>query len=106
MSEKQFSIKMSNEELDTHEWLKNFFGFDGLYGEDSQTIKQSERMAKMVLLNVIGIEMKEIFQRKSKDDLNRTRKENPPNKQKGNTLESENPPKGNTKPISNDVLGD
>lgn len=66
---------MNDEEMDDHEWLKNFFGFKGVYGEDSQTVKQAERTARNVLQKLIGIELKEIFQRKSKDELSKFRKD-------------------------------
>lgn len=89
---------MSDEELETHEWLKDFFGFRGLYGEDSQTIKQAERMSKKVLLLFFGNELKEIFQRKSKDELARFRAEMSQKTPKGNTSTPENETKGMTKP--------
>jgi hypothetical protein len=100
----QFSIKISDEELETHEWLKEFFGFEGMYGEDSQTIKQAERTCKMVLLNTFGNEMKEIFQRRSKDALSKFREENPPNPKKGTTQTDKTDEKGSAKPSFRDII--
>lgn len=63
------SIRFNEEESITHEWLKDFFGFRNLHGEDSQTIKQAERTCMNVLQRFFGNEMKDMFQRRSRDDL-------------------------------------
>lgn len=67
------SIRFNEEESMTHEWLKDFFGFRGLHGEDSQTIKQAERTCMNVLQRLFGDELKELFKRRSRDDLLKNR---------------------------------
>lgn len=63
------SIRFNEEESHVHEWLKDFFGFKHLHGEDSQTVKQAEIVAFNVLRNFFGDELSCIFQRRSRDQL-------------------------------------
>ncbi len=63
------SIRFNEEEQNIHDWLKDFFGFRGLHGEDSQTLKQSEIVAFNVLRSFFGEKLHDIFQRTSRDKL-------------------------------------
>ena len=63
------SIRFNEKESHVHEWLKDFFGFRNLHGEDSQTVKQAEIVAFNVLRNFFGNEIADIFQRRSRDNL-------------------------------------
>jgi hypothetical protein len=100
----QLSIRLNDEELEDHEWLKRFFGFNDLHGEDSQTIKQAERVARNVLQRIVGVELQDIFQRKSKDELSRKRLEISQNANKCNAKESENTKKSTTEAFFDKVL--
>jgi hypothetical protein len=62
-------VKFNEEELMIHEWLKDFFGFSDVYGENSQTIKQAEIVAYNVLRNFFGNNLKDVFKRESRDKL-------------------------------------
>jgi len=64
---------MNEEERLVHDWVKDFYGFRGKFGEDSQTLKQAEVFAYNVLRMMFGSEIKQIFQRESRDDLIRRR---------------------------------
>jgi len=67
------TLRFNEEEKEIHEWLKDFFGFRGVYGEDSQTLKQAERTAFNVLRGLFGDQLKDIFKRKSLDQLQEIR---------------------------------
>ena len=60
---------MNDEEEETHEWLKDFFGFRDLYGEDSQTLKMSEEVARNVLRTYFGDKLKNIFKNEARSEL-------------------------------------
>jgi hypothetical protein len=62
-------VKFNEEELLIHNWLKDFFGFSEVYGENSQTIKQAEIVAYNVLRNTFGNNLKDIFKHESRDKL-------------------------------------
>ncbi len=62
-------VKFNEEELLIHDWLKDFFGFSEVYGENSQTIKQAEIVAYNVLRNMFGSNLKAIFKHESRDKL-------------------------------------
>lgn len=94
---KQIPTKFNEEELNQHEWLKDFFGFRDVFGEDSQTIKQSETFAFNVLRNFFGNNLKDMFKRESRDTLIELRAIQREKMRKGNTSYSKNTPKGNTK---------
>lgn len=73
MENSQITTRFNEEELLAHEWLKDFFGFRDLYGEDSQTIKQAEIVAFNVLHNTFGDQLRDIFKRKALDQLKEIR---------------------------------
>lgn len=99
----QLSIRVNDEELNDHEWLKQFFGFKDLHGADSQTFKQSERVARNVLQRLIGVELQDIFQRRSKDALSEKRQEISQKANKCNAKNMETPKKSITEaPFSYD----
>lgn len=80
-------VKFNEEELLIHEWLKDFFGFSDVYGENSQTIKQAEIVAFNVLHNMFGSNLKDIFKRESREKLLEIR-----------AIQKEKIRKGNTRP--------
>lgn len=86
MSHKHISCKFNEEESFVHEWLKDFFGFKNQHGEDSQTIKQAEIVAFNVLRNFFGVQLADIFKRKSRDELIRIRTLQQERIKKSNTL--------------------
>lgn len=63
------SIRFNEEELLIHNWIKDFLGFRGLHGEDSQVIKISQRIAFNVLRNTFGDQLKDILKREARDRL-------------------------------------
>ena len=65
---KQTSIKFNDQEWETHEWLKSFFGIENTYGGDAATIKMSEEGMKNVLLSLFGDKLSKVFRRKYKID--------------------------------------
>ena len=62
-------VKFNEEESMIHEWLRDFFGFKNMYGENSQTVKQAELVAYNVLRRLFGDNLKDIFKRESRDNL-------------------------------------
>ena len=64
---KQF--RPDEEDLLRFEWIKDFFGFRDKFGEDSQTLKQAIVVSYNVLQTFFGDNIKDIFQRGSRDDL-------------------------------------
>ena len=62
-------IRLNEEEDLIHNWLKDFFGFKDLHGEDGQTFKQAEIVAFNVLRNTFGDNLKDIFKREARDKL-------------------------------------
>jgi hypothetical protein len=62
-------VRFNEKEILIHEWLKDFFGFAGVHGESSQTIKQAEAVAFNVLRGLFGDSLKDIFKRESKNKL-------------------------------------
>ena len=83
---KSIVTRFNEEELLIHKWLKGFFGFKDLHGEDSQTIKQAETVAFNVLRNTFGDELKDIFKRKTRDNLLEIRAVQKERIKKSNTL--------------------
>jgi hypothetical protein len=73
MSENKLNLRLNEEERLIHEWLKSFYGFNEVYGEDSQTIKQAELVAYNVLQLLIGSNIKDIFKRDSLSKLKEKR---------------------------------
>lgn len=73
MKEVRTTIRFNEEDKVIHEWLKDFFGFRKIYGEDSQTLKQAEIVAFNVLRNTFGDQLKDIFKRNSLDQLQEIR---------------------------------
>lgn len=65
----KISVRFNEEEQLMLQWLKDFFGFKGVHGEDSQTIKQGLSVAFNVLRSFFGSELDNIFKRKSRDML-------------------------------------
>ena len=61
---KQISVKYNEEELKTHEWIKEFLGITGTFGADSSTVKMAEEGLKNVLLGLFGPKLTAIFRRK------------------------------------------
>jgi hypothetical protein len=66
-------LRLNEEEQKVHDWLKDFFGFRNLFGEDSQTLKQAETVAFNVLRTFFGEELKDIFKRDSRERLTEIR---------------------------------
>ena len=83
---KAIPTRFNEEELLRHEWLKDFFGFRDLHGEDSQTVKMAETVAFNVLRKTFGDELADIFKRKSKDELLQIRAVQKERIKKSNTL--------------------
>jgi len=81
-------IKLNEEELLIHNWLKEFFGFKDLHGENSQTIKQAEVVAYNVLRNTFGDKLSDIFKRESRDRLIEIRAIQKERIKKGKTLKA------------------
>jgi hypothetical protein len=79
-------VKFNEEESMIHEWIKDFFGFRGVYGENSQTIKQAEIVAYNVLRTMFGDNLRDIFKRESRDRLMQMRAIQQENIRKSNTL--------------------
>jgi len=98
MSKDNIHFKVNPEERERHEWLKDFFGYRGVHGEDSQTVKQSQIIAFNVLRMFFGDNIKDIFKRVSRDDLIRLRAIQQEKIRKGNIRQSQNRGKGNTNP--------
>ena len=67
------SVRFNEKESLVHEWIKDFFGFRGLHGEDSQTIKQAELVTFNVLHNFFGDKLADIFKRKGREELQKMR---------------------------------
>lgn len=73
MVSETINLRLNEEELIIHNWLKDFFGFSEVYGEESQTIKQAEIVAFNVLRNTFGDYLKDIFKRESLKKLKEIR---------------------------------
>jgi hypothetical protein len=99
MKDKQAYIptKFNEEELLIHNWLKDFFGFSDVYGENSQTIKQAEIVAYNVLHGLFGSNLKDIFKRESKERLTEIRAIQKEKQRISNTKGSTKAPFCNTK---------
>lgn len=67
------NLRLNEQEQLIHDWLKDFFGFREVYGEESQTIKQAEIVAYNVLRNTFGDNLKDIFKRESLTKLKEIR---------------------------------
>lgn len=67
------ALRLNKEDQEIHDWLKDFFGFRNIHGEDSQTLKQAEIVAFNVLRNTFGDELGNVFKRKSLDQLKEIR---------------------------------
>lgn len=65
MTNDAINLRLNEEELLTHEWLKDFFGLRDTFGEESQTIKTAEIVAYNVLRGTFGDNLKDIFKRES-----------------------------------------
>lgn len=70
---KHLNIKYNEEEWHRHEWLKDFFGFRGLMGEESQTSKMAENVAFNILRAFFGDELSQIFKLMSREKLHEIR---------------------------------
>ena len=65
MANDPITLRLNEEELLVHEWLKDFFGFNEVYGSESQTFKQAEVVAYNVLHGMFGNQLKDIFKREA-----------------------------------------
>jgi len=81
------TLRLNDEDKLIHNWLKDFFGFRDLYGEDSQTLKQAEIVAYNVLRNTFGDKLSDIFKRESRDRLIEIRAIQKERIKKGNTTD-------------------
>ncbi len=90
MNNKPLVVRMNEEDRLIHEWLKNFFGLKNLFGEEAQTIKMSETVAFNVLRNTFGDELRDIFKRKTRDELLEIRAIQKERIKKSNTLNKKN----------------
>lgn len=90
MNSKYMPVKLNSEEIEIHEWLKDFFGFRDQHGENSQTIKQAEVVALNVLRGLFGDNLRDIFRRESRDRLIEIRAIQREKIKKSNTLRRPN----------------
>lgn len=90
MNSKYMPVKLNSEEIEIHEWLKDFFGFRDQHGENSQTIKQAEVVAFNVLRGLFGDNLRDIFRRESRDRLIEIRAIQREKIKKSNTLRRPN----------------
>lgn len=73
MVNEAINLRLNEEEGAIHEWLKDFFGFRGVHGEESQTLKQAETVAYNVLRGLFGDQLRDIFKREALLKLKETR---------------------------------